>query len=95
MQGAAEMFECDFNSALDALRDNPSGPAPGHPDCHPVNCYTLCKLRWVQGGDSGGRGDGWVGSYVADLERKALDEVQDMSQGGITHLMGGWVDAGL
>jgi hypothetical protein len=43
----------------------------------------------------GGWAGGWVGLLVADFKRKATDELQDMSQGGITHLIpitkGGWV----
>ncbi|GIL51082.1 hypothetical protein Vafri_7187 [Volvox africanus] len=44
-EAAVQQFEIDFNAALDALLKDPTAPAPGHPDSHPVNCYTLCKLR--------------------------------------------------
>ncbi|GIL75193.1 hypothetical protein Vretimale_7880 [Volvox reticuliferus] len=44
-EAAAHRFGVDFNAALDALLETPTAPAPGHPDSHPVNCYTLCKLR--------------------------------------------------
>lgn len=48
-QAAADEFERSFLAALDAILANPTEPAPGHPECDPVNCYTLCKLRYVCG----------------------------------------------
>ncbi|GLC49183.1 hypothetical protein PLESTB_000191400 [Pleodorina starrii] len=44
-EAAAGQFECTFTAALDALLADPTTPAPGHPNCHPVNCLTLCQLR--------------------------------------------------
>lgn len=48
LQDAAARFASSFGAALDALLADPSAPAPGHPDCHPLNCYNLCKLRCVR-----------------------------------------------
>ncbi len=49
LQEAAAQFVSSFGAALDALLADPSAPAPGHPDCHPLNCYNLCRLRCVRG----------------------------------------------